>query len=436
MAKYFGTDGIRGIFGEDMTVDIAMRCGNALASNKGHAKIVIGRDTRSSGDCLTHALSCGVMIAGGDVVDMGVAPTSSVAYIARKYGYDYGVVISASHNPAKYNGIKVFDKTGHKISDDEERKIESLMSDSPKTGKVGRFYHKEELVNEYVQFLLSCSDASLKGYKVVLDCANGACFDVAPKVFSSLGAEVVAINTSSDGESINEHCGATDLEAVKKSVSMYNADIGLAFDGDGDRLMAVTHNGEVLDGDVMLYLFTLYLREKGQLRGNCSVGTVQTNMALEVELKRQGIDFVRTEVGDKYISRAMGDRLSIGAEQAGHIILGNLHTTGDGVLSAIKLCEILREKGRDFFSSYNFHLYPQANISIEVKDKEKIMKDERLRGLVSHLSFSLDDRGRVLVRPSGTERKIRIMVECLDCDEAQSIAHRLSDVICEIDKGF
>ncbi len=436
MARYFGTDGIRGIFGEDMNMDIALRCGNALSCKKEHTKIVIGRDTRGSGDYLTHALSCGVMMAGGDVVDMGIAPTSSVAYIARKYGYDYGVVISASHNPAKYNGIKVFDSTGHKLLDKEEYEIENLMSGPLKTRSVGRYCHKEELVGEYVEFLLSCTDKSLTGYKVVLDCANGACYDVAPKVFSSLGAEVVAINTRSDGESINSHCGATDLEDVKKSVAKFGADVGLAFDGDGDRLMAVTHDGKVLDGDILLYLFTMYLKEKRELRENVSVGTVQTNMAVEVELKRRAIGFVRTDVGDKYISRAMGDRLSIGAEQAGHIILGNLHTTGDGILSAIKLCEILCEKGRDFLSSYNFQLYPQANMSIEVKDKERIMEDENIQSLISKFSLILKDRGRVLVRPSGTERKIRIMVECLSLDEAEEMASRLSSVVREIDKGL
>lgn len=433
MGVFFGTDGLRGIVNEDLSYDVAYKCGNALSSLKTNPTVLIGRDTRVSGEYLTLAVAGGAMSGGANVVDLGVIPTAGVAYLTKALGADYGVVISASHNSREYNGIKMFNSEGYKLGDKEEETIErrfihEKVNDFP---HIGSFRQEFGYAKLYEKFLIESSRTRLDGLTVVLDGANGAACRIAPAVFRKLGATVVASNCSDDGMKINENCGALHPETLARRMKRYKADLGFAFDGDSDRLIAVDERGEVIDGDMIIYMLAKYFKEKDVLKGNTAVGTSHTNMAIEASLKSQGIDFIRTDVGDKYVLQKLVEKnLSLGGEQSGHIILKDLHTTGDGILSAIALANMLVEKQAKIKDLFDVKLYPQVNINVIVKDKLKIMNSQAVSLEIAKLQVSFEGKGRIMVRASGTEPKIRVMVE----SEDEEINRRYADELVALVK--
>lgn len=408
---YFGTDGIRGVVGKDLTTELAFKCGLALTKIKENPKILICKDTRPSNDLILFSLVSGAISNGGIVDDIGIAPTSVVSCLVSKLGYDYGVVISASHNPKEYNGIKIFNEKGEKISESTEQEIESyiLGASSVANFSLGQYRFKENLQKKYVDHIISNVDVRLNGLKVVLDLANGASFCLAPKIFSKLGAEVVAINNCKNGE-INENCGSLHLDGLKKIVLAENANLGLAFDGDADRVLCVDENGNVLDGDAIVYILTNTFKKQNLLKNNIVVGTTQTNLKIEKKLKQRGINFVRCDVGDKFVIETL-NRLGgvLGGEQSGHIIIKNILPTGDGILAGIKIMEVMKKENKTLKELFNVTLMPQLATNLEVKDKLRIKNSEELNNLVNKLKQNFD--GRIIVRMSGTENKIRILVE-------------------------
>lgn len=408
---YFGTDGIRGVVGKDLTTELAFKCGLALTKIKENPKILICKDTRPSNDLILFSLVSGAISNGGIVDDIGIAPTSVVSCLVSKLGYDYGVVISASHNPKEYNGIKIFNEKGEKISESTEQEIESYILGASNVANfsLGHYRFKENLQKKYVDHIISNVDVRLNGLKVVLDLANGASFCLAPKIFSKLGAEVVAINNCKNGE-INENCGSLHLDGLKKIVLAENANLGLAFDGDADRVLCVDENGNVLDGDAIVYILTNTFKKQNLLKNNIVVGTTQTNLKIEKKLKQRGINFVRCDVGDKFVIETL-NRLGgvLGGEQSGHIIIKNILPTGDGILAGIKIMEVMKKENKTLKELFNVTLMPQLATNLEVKDKLRIKNSEELNNLVNKLKQNFD--GRIIVRMSGTENKIRILVE-------------------------
>ena len=437
MGIYFGTDGLRGIVNEDLSFDIAYKCGNALASIAEAPTVIVGRDTRVSGEYLTLGLAGGVMSGGGSVIDLGVIPTAGVAYLTRELGADFGVVISASHNPREYNGIKIFNSEGYKLSDKDEERIERCfihhkVNDFP---KIGRFKCEDNLYKKYESFLAGTSEGSLEGLSVVLDSANGAASRIAPAVFRRLGASVVASSSSLDGMRINEGCGALHPETLAARVARYKADIGFAFDGDADRIMAVSASGRIFDGDMIIYMLAKYFKSRGILREDTVVGTSHTNMGIERALDNLGIKLIRTDIGDKYVLMKLVERgLSLGGEQSGHIILKDLHTTGDGILTAIAVANMVRATGKTLDELFDARLYPQTNINVTVGDKFKIMNSLELSREVTRIQNELSGAGRVMVRASGTEPKIRVMVESECENDNLRYAKQLVSEIKDIDE--
>ena len=437
MGLYFGTDGLRGVVGTELSFDVAYKCGNALSSLKNSPTVVIGRDTRVSGEYLTLAVASGVLSGGGHVIDLGVLPTAGVAYLTKKLGAAYGVVISASHNPKEYNGIKVFDENGYKLGDKEEERIErcfirNKINDFP---HIGRFKVEQNAYKKYEDFLVSSSAHSLEGLTIVLDGANGAACRIAPAVFRKLGASVVASNCSDDGMKINENCGALYPQTLARRMKRYKADVGFAFDGDSDRLMAVSADGRVIDGDMILYMLAKHFKAKGKLNLDTVVGTSHTNMAIEHALNRVGINFLRTDIGDKYVLAKLVEKgLSLGGEQSGHIILKDLHSTGDGILTAIAVADMMVESGKSLSELFDVELYPQVNINLPVSDKLKIMNSQILSHEITHLQGLLGEKGRIMVRASGTEPKIRIMVESEDKALNQEYAEILVSAVKKADE--
>lgn len=436
MGLFFGTDGIRGIVNADLTFELAYKCGNALSSVAKSPLVLIGRDTRISGEYLTLAVAGGVLAGGGRVVDLGVIPTSGVAYLTRKLGVDYGVVISASHNPKEYNGIKVFDRNGYKLGDKEEENLErcfihSKINDFP---DIGRFRYEQNYYKQYENFLTSQSPNGLAGMKIVLDCANGAAYKIAPSVFRRLGATVVACSSGGDGMRINCGCGALYPENLKRLMKKYKADVGFSFDGDADRLIAIDKDGSVIDGDMIIYILALQMQKRGILKNNTVVGTSHTNMSIERELAKHKIELIRTDIGDKYVLAKLTEKnLSLGGEQSGHIILKDVHSTGDGILTAIAISNVMKSEKASLGELFDVNLYPQTNVNIAVDDKLKIINSQLLSSEISKIDSALQGRGRVMVRASGTEPKIRIMVESEDPELNEKYSHFLSDLVLSID---
>ncbi len=435
MGLFFGTDGLRGIVNEDLTVSLASRVGNALAQLTDKARILVGRDTRVSGSLLTLGFASGAVQGGAVVTDAGVLPTAGVAYLTRTLGFDYGVVISASHNGGEYNGIKIFDGKGYKLSDKEEEKVERrLMRDKINDyPDIGRYEQNLNLAKKYEKFLIA-QGSDLTGLTIVLDGSNGAAHKIAPAVFRALGASVVASSCSGDGRKINDNCGSLYPARLIARVSRYKADVGFAFDGDADRLIAIDEKGGVVDGDMVVYLLASELKEKGLLKGNAAVGTSHTNLAIEEALGKKGIGFLRTDIGDKYVLAKLIEKdLSIGGEQSGHVILKDVSTTGDGILTAIKLAGILKEKGRRFSELFDVKLYPQVNRNVVVKDKLRVINNEEFASVVAREQTGLIGKGRLMVRASGTEPKIRVMVESPFETENERIADLLVSLVKKCD---
>lgn len=432
MSVFFGTDGLRGVVGEELTYDIAFKCGNSLSQNMQGGRVLIGRDTRVTGSFLVSALACGLLSGGVAVVDAGIIPTAAVAYLTKSLKFDYGISITASHNPMQYNGIKIFSLKGEKLQDKEEEKIERgfIKSKHVSAEKIGLYVQKTNLRKHYIDYLVNTANGSLSGLKVVLDASNGASYSIAPEVFRKLGAKVIKTSCMNNGLKINDKCGSLHPERLAKKVKQYGADMGFAFDGDADRLIAVSEKGKIIDGDIILYALALVFKQRGMLVNNAVVGTSQTNMGIELSLKEKGIKLLRADVGDKYVANLLNKNgLVLGGEQSGHIIIKKFMQTGDGILTAILLAHFCKESGKPLSEFCKVKVFPQVNRDIVVKEKLRILGSEPLLTAITNAQQELAGLGRVLVRASGTEPKIRIMVESENIVASQSLANYLLNTI-------
>lgn len=427
MGIYFGTDGLRGVYGEVISPDIAYKVGNSLGHLCKNKKILIGRDTRRSGDLLSLSFSSGIMSQGVDVVDVGIVPTPVVAYLVKLLKFDYGVVISASHNPKNHNGIKIFDSEGFKITEETEVEIERhiLYPTEVNSERVGHYFFRPRLVKKYRDKLLS-SFPDLSGLKIVLDMANGASYKLARELFTLAGAKVIPFNYSNSGKKINHKCGALYPEVIKEEVKLYNAHLGFAFDGDADRIIACDKKGEILDGDDILYILSQNLKN-----GEEVVGTSMTNKGLEEALNQRGIKLIRADVGDKYVVKEMKSRSArLGGEPSGHIINSKFSTTGDGILTAMTISSLFKASELP-----RFYHFPQVVVNVEVVDKFRLLNSDFLSSEVLKAQKSFEKNGRVLVRASGTENKIRIMCEHKNQETAILQAKKLESIIKNLEKS-
>lgn len=437
MGELFGTDGVRGVANKELTPELAFSLGRAgahvLCNGKG--KIVIGRDTRVSGDMLEAALIAGICSTGVDAIRLGIIPTPGVAFLARSTEAAGGVVISASHNPVEDNGIKFFDAQGYKLGEEEESRIEAAVkvdaADRPTGKDVGRIFTELQSIEKYAQHAIDTVDCDFSGLRVVVDCACGAAWEAAPRVFSQLGAEVIAINNDPDGERINVNCGSTNVGLLKKTVLEHHAHVGIAHDGDADRIIAVDEKGNTVDGDAIMLICGLHLAQKGLLRNDTVVVTVMSNLGLELALKEAGLKVFRTAVGDKYVLRKMlEENASLGGEQSGHIIFADHCTTGDGVVTACQLMAVIKEKGEPLSGlSRLMKKLPQTMVNVRVKDKAAAQNSQELALAVQAAEAELGSTGRILVRPSGTEPLIRVMVESPSEKQCTDIADRLAAIV-------
>ncbi|CAB3390038.1 phosphoglucosamine mutase [Kyrpidia spormannii] len=448
MARLFGTDGVRGVANADLTPELAFRLGRAaayvlaLGSEDDGAdedkRIAVGRDTRASGDLLESALIAGILSAGVSVLRLGVVPTPGVARLTRTLSCSAGAMISASHNPVEDNGIKFFGSDGFKLQDEVEDAIEAAMEGDgwgriprPAGTGVGRIVDGRDQVAKYVEFLTETVRSRFDGLKVVMDCAYGAAYRIAPEVFRRLGAEVVVINDRPTGDNINVGCGSTHPEVIQEAVLRHGGEVGLSFDGDADRLIAVDEKGERIDGDHILAICARRLKQYGELDGDTVVATVMSNVGLEKSLKQAGISLVRTAVGDRYVMEEMvRGGYVLGGEQSGHIIFLRHNTTGDGILTALQLVDTMVASARPLSELREvMTTYPQKLVNVRVADKHELEGNVSIREEIRRVQEQLGRDGRVLVRPSGTEPLVRIMVEGLDAGAVDAAANRLAQVI-------
>jgi phosphoglucosamine mutase len=445
LGRLFGTDGVRGVANSQLTSDLAFRLGQAgayvLSKEHPHPRIVIGKDTRISGDMLEAALIAGICSVGADVLRVGVLPTPGIALLTRTLDVSAGVVISASHNPVQDNGIKFFASTGYKLPDAIEDEIENIvLSDEkpwevPIGGEVGRVIEINDAGRRYMDFLKG-TVGRLDGLKVILDCANGAASYVGPVVLRELGVEVISICNTPDGVNINACCGSTHPEQLQRAVLEHGADLGLAMDGDADRLIVVDEQGNILDGDFIMVICALAQKEKGTLAQNAVVVTVMSNLGLHLALKGAGITIYETQVGDRYVmEELLRTGAKLGGEQSGHIIFLDHNTTGDGLLTAFHLLAVVKERQVPLsqLASQMLRL-PQVLINATVQHKERLMQDERVLAKVKQAELTLGDQGRVLVRSSGTESLIRVMVEGSDQLKLKELAQGIIDMIMQCDE--
>ena len=446
MGRYFGTDGIRGEANRELTVDKALRLGYALGyylknnnPNEEKIKVIMGSDTRISGYMLRSALTAGLTSMGIYIDFVGVIPTPGVAYITKIKNAKAGIMISASHNPAKDNGIKIFNSEGYKLSDEIENQIEDYMDNldeilaNPLAGdKVGKFKYAEDEYFQYKNYLTQCVEGNFKDMKIVLDTANGAAYRTAKDVFLDLRAELVVINDAPNGRNINVKCGSTHPEILAKVVVGYEADLGLAYDGDADRLIAVDKFGNVIDGDKIIGILALGMKQNGKLKNNKVVTTVMSNIGFEKYLKENNIELLRANVGDRYVLEKMiAEDVVIGGEQSGHIILKDYATTGDGVLSSLKLVEVIRNTGKDLHELVSaIKDAPQTLINVKVDNSKKNTwdKNEAIMSFINEANKKYKDEVRILVRKSGTEPLIRVMTEGDD----RQLVHKLAEDIAQL----
>ncbi|AEF93183.1 phosphoglucosamine mutase [Desulfotomaculum nigrificans CO-1-SRB] len=444
MGKLFGTDGVRGVANTELTAELAFQLGRAggyVLTKQGHPKkVVIGRDTRISGDMLEAALVAGICSVGVDVYKVGVLPTPAIAFLTRKLGAGAGVVISASHNPVADNGIKFFGPSGYKLPDELESRIEKLVLEGgeelpkPTGGDLGRTYTIEDAQDQYVAYAKSTINTDLQGLKVVVDCANGAAYQVAPRVLSELGAEVIPICHRPDGVNINADCGSTHPEKLMEAVVEHGADLGLAHDGDADRVLAVDSNGKLVDGDHIMVICAKHLKARGKLRKNTVAVTVMSNLGLHKALEKSDIEVVETKVGDRYVlEKLLETGARFGGEQSGHIIFLEHNTTGDGIITALQLLSVIKETGRSLADlAGQMEQYPQILKNVRVTDKKMIMNSPILTEAIRRFERDLAGQGRILVRPSGTEPLVRIMVEGKDMEQLQSIVDKMAEIVGSI----
>ena len=437
MARLFGTDGVRGLANVELTADLALALSRSaarlLTSSSGDARpaAVVGRDPRPSGELLEAAVCAGLASAGVDVRRLGVVPTAAVAHLVRDTGSALGVMITASHNPMPDNGIKFFGPDGFKLSDEAEDAVEAGLQDAaglPSGAHVGRMLPDESLVERYVDHLLATLARPAGGVHVVVDAANGAATRVVPEVYERAGARVTVINNRTDGEAINDGCGATHLEGLQAAVVAHGADLGLAHDGDADRCLAVDGRGEVVDGDAILAILALSLHEAGTLAGDTVAATVMSNLGFHKAMNEHGIAVAQTAVGDRYVlERMRADGLTLGGEQSGHVILLEHATTGDGILTGLHLLSRVAGGASLAELAAVMTRLPQVLVNVSVTDKNAAM--EQARALVNQVEAELDGDGRVLVRPSGTEQLVRVMVEAATPERAQQVAERIATAI-------
>lgn len=447
MARLFGTDGIRGIANEELTPTLAMQLGQVgayvLTKEKEHKPtIMVGCDTRISGDMLANALMAGACSVGANCVYLGVVPTPAVAYLTQKYRVDAGVVISASHNPVEFNGIKFFDGNGYKLPDALEDEIEKLIREDmtgikfPIGTGIGKVKYRTDAREEYINHSVRSVPVDLSGLKIVVDCAEGASYYTSVEALKELGGNVVAIHNNPDGTNINSSCGSTHMEELQARVVYEKANVGLAFDGDADRLLAVDENGRIVDGDQIMAIVGNYMKSHGKLKQDTIVATVMSNLGFFLMGEKNGISIEQTKVGDRYVLERMKEiGASLGGEQSGHIIFLDENTTGDGLLSALHLLQVMVETGKSLSELAGImEVLPQALVNAKVADykKHKYMEYPVIVDAIRELEAKFEGQGRVLIRPSGTEPLVRVMIEGKDQDIIRQEAQKLADLIQDV----
>ncbi|MFI6024325.1 phosphoglucosamine mutase [Amycolatopsis magusensis] len=440
MARLFGTDGVRGLANAELTPELAMSIAASAARvlaahDHSHRPVaVVGRDPRASGEMLEAAVVAGLASAGADVRRLGVLPTPAVAYLVGALGADLGVMISASHNPMPDNGIKLFAAGGHKLPDGLEDEIEAGLDNGavrPTGAQVGRVTDVDDALNRYVQHLMTATPHSLAGVRVVVDCANGAASIAAPEVYRKAGAEVIALYAEPDGININHDCGSTHMARVSAAVREHKADLGIAHDGDADRCLAVDADGELVDGDQIMAVLALAMAESGELTDQTLVATVMSNLGLHLAMREHGVTLRTTGVGDRYVLEELrAGGFALGGEQSGHVVLPAHATTGDGLLTALRLMSRMAATGKSLADLAGvMRRLPQVLINVRVADKAAVAQSDAVRKAVEAVEAELGDEGRVLLRPSGTEQLVRVMVEAAAQETAQSAADRLAGVV-------
>jgi phosphoglucosamine mutase len=441
MGRLFGTDGVRGVANRELTAELALALGAAaarrLTSITGAARpvAVIGRDPRASGEMLEAAVIAGVTSEGVDALRVGVLPTPAVAYLTGAYGADFGVMISASHNPMPDNGIKIFGPGGHKLDDATEDRIEELVAQGPGLrpvgAEIGRIVDATDALERYLQHVRAAAPVRLDGLTVVVDCANGAASAAAPRAYHAAGARVIAINAEPNGLNINEGCGSTHLEQVQAAVIAHGADLGLAHDGDADRCLAVDASGQVVDGDAIMVVLAMAMQESGELASNTLVATVMSNLGLHLAMREAGITVRTTGVGDRYVLEELrAGEYSLGGEQSGHIVMPSLATTGDGIATGLRLMSRMAHTRTSLAGlAAPMQTMPQVLINVEVTDKATVAEAPGVQSAVREAEAELGDTGRILLRPSGTEQLVRVMVEAADEDTARQLAIRVAESV-------
>ncbi|MFV9634194.1 phosphoglucosamine mutase [Mycobacterium neumannii] len=441
MARLFGTDGVRGVANQDLTAELALALGSAaarrLATAGGHARrvAVVGRDPRASGEMLEAAVIAGLTSEGVDALRVGVLPTPAVAYLTSAYDADFGVMISASHNPMPDNGIKIFGPGGHKLDDATEDRIEELVHQGPgnrPTGaRIGRVVDAADALDRYLRHVSKAVTTRLDQITVVVDCANGAAWAAAPQAYRAAGANVITINADPDGLNINERCGSTHMEILRSAVVSYGADLGLAHDGDADRCLAVDAHGRVIDGDAIMVILALAMQESGELASNTLVTTVMSNLGLHLAMRAAGVEVRTTSVGDRYVLEELrAGGYSLGGEQSGHIVMPAWGTTGDGIVTGLRLMSRMAQTRTPLAAlAEPMRTLPQVLINVAVADKATVADAPSVRTAVAEVEAELGDTGRILLRPSGTEQVVRVMVEAADEDTARQLAVRVAEQV-------
>ena len=447
MARMFGTDGVRGIAGSELTIELAMKLGQAgayvLTKEQSHQPtIIVGCDTRISGGMLASALMAGICSVGANAIYVGVAPTPAIAYLTRKHKVDAGVVISASHNPMEFNGIKFFNGDGYKLSDNLEDEIEALIRndmedvDFPIGPGIGKVEYRLDIVDEYIRYQEKTVPVDLSKLKIVVDCAEGASSYTSVQTLKDLGADLIAIHTSPDGTNINANCGSTHMDELRARVVSEKADVGIAFDGDADRMLAVDENGNLIDGDVVMAICGNYLKKKGKLAKDTIVVTVMSNLGFSIMGKKEGINVEKTKVGDRYVLENMLENgYNLGGEQSGHVIFLDDNTTGDGLLTALHLLQVMVDTGKKLSElSTVMEVLPQALVNAKVPNhkKESYMEYSEIADAIKELEDKFAGEGRVLIRPSGTEPLVRVMIEGKDQAVIDEEARKLADLIMKV----
>ncbi|WP_035001390.1 phosphoglucosamine mutase [Bhargavaea cecembensis] len=442
MGKYFGTDGVRGVANEGLTPELAFKLGRyggyiLTKHASGKPQVLIGRDTRISGHMLENALVAGLLSIGADVMLLGVISTPGVAYLTRAMSADAGVMISASHNPVEDNGIKFFGGDGYKLSDEQEAEIEELLDKEtdelprPTGASLGTVTDYKEGGQKYIQYLKQTVDEDFTGIHVALDCAHGATSSLATHLFADLDADISSMGSSPNGLNINDGCGSTHPEVLAGFVEDKGADIGLAFDGDGDRLIAVDENGRVVNGDQIMFILARHLKDEGRLNKNTVVSTIMSNLGFYKAIGEHGLDSVKTAVGDRYVVEEMKKNdYNLGGEQSGHIIMLDYNTTGDGLLTALQLVNVLKMTGRTLSDlASDVQMFPQELVNVRVTDKHAVTDNAKVAAVISEVEKDMAGNGRVLVRPSGTEPLVRVMVEAPTEEESSRYVNRIAEVV-------